>query len=65
MQKVHRDIRSTDVAKCLFQRPKRSHWNLSSVVTLATFISLPVSIPLSSVSLAGAGISGITTALTK
>ena len=38
---------------------------ISSVVTLATFISLPVSIPLSAVSLAGAGISGVATALTK
>ena len=38
---------------------------ISSVVTLATFISLPVSIPLGAVSLAGAGISGVATALTK
>ena len=37
----------------------------SSVVTLATFICLPVSIPLGAVSLAGAGVSGVATALTK
>ena len=35
------------------------------MATLATFISLPVSIPLGAVSLAGASISGVTTALTK
>ena len=35
------------------------------MVTLATFIGLPVSIPLGAVSLAGAGVSGVTTALTK
>ena len=38
---------------------------ISSVATFATFIGLPVSIPLGAVSLAGAGISGVTTALTK
>ena len=38
---------------------------ISSVATLATFISLPVSIPLGAVSLAGANVSGVTTALTK
>ena len=38
---------------------------VSSVATLSTFIGLPVSIPLGAVSLAGAGISGITTVLTK
>ena len=38
---------------------------ISIVATLATFISLPVSISLGTVSLAGAGISGVTTALTK
>ena len=38
---------------------------ISSVATLSTFIGLPVSIPLAAVSLTGAGISGITTALTK
>ena len=36
-----------------------------SVATLSTFIGLPVSIPLAAVSLTGAGIGGITTALTK
>ena len=35
------------------------------MVTLATFIGLPVSIPLGAVSLAGAGVSGMATALTK
>ena len=38
---------------------------ISSVATLATFISLPVSIPLGTVSLAGARVSDITIALTK
>ena len=38
---------------------------ISSVVTLSTFIDLPVSIPLSAVSLAGTSVSGVTTALTK
>ena len=38
---------------------------ISSVVTLATFIGLPVSIPLGAVSLAGAGVSGVAMALTK
>ena len=38
---------------------------VSSVATLSTFIGLPVSIPLGAVSLAGAGISGITTVLSK
>ena len=32
---------------------------------LSTFISLPVSIPLGAISLAGASVSGIATALTK
>ena len=38
---------------------------ISSVVTLATFIGIPVSIPLGEVSLAGDGISGMATVLTK
>ena len=38
---------------------------ISSVATLSTFISLPVSIPLGAISLAGASVSGVTTALTK
>ena len=38
---------------------------ISSVATLSTFIGLPVSIPLGAVSLAGASVSGVTTALTK
>ena len=38
---------------------------ISSVATLATFIGLPVSIPLGAVSLAGASVSGVTAALTK
>ena len=38
---------------------------ISSVATFATFIGLPVSIPLGVVSLAGASISGVATALTK
>ena len=36
-----------------------------SVAMLSTFISLPVSIPLSAVFLAGESISGMATALTK
>ena len=36
---------------------------ISSVATLATFISIPVTIPLGAVSLAGAGFSGIATVL--
>ena len=38
---------------------------ISSVATLSTFIGLPVSVPLAAVSLTGAGISCITTTLTK
>ena len=38
---------------------------ISSVATFATFISLPISIPLGAVSLAGASVSGMATALTK
>ena len=38
---------------------------ISSVVTLSTFIGLPVSIPLDAVSLAGASVSGVATALTS
>ena len=38
---------------------------ISSVVTLSMFICLPVSIPLGVISLAGASVSGVTTALTS
>ena len=38
---------------------------ISSVATLSTFISLPVSIPLGAISLAGASVNGVPTALTK
>ena len=38
---------------------------ISSVATLSTFIGLPVSIPLGAISLAGASLSGVTTALSK
>ena len=38
---------------------------ISGVVTLTTLVGLPVSIPLGVVHLAGAGISGVATALTK
>ena len=38
---------------------------ISSVATLSTFISLPVSIPLDIVSLAGASISSVAAVLTK
>ena len=38
---------------------------ISSVATLSTFISFPVSIPLGAISLAGVGLSGVTMALTK
>ena len=50
------------MASRLFKRPKTG---ISSVVTLATFIGLPVSIPSGAVSLAGAGISGMPMVLTK
>ena len=35
------------------------------MATLSTFIGLPVSIPWDAISLAGASLSGVTTALTK
>ena len=38
---------------------------ISSVATLSTFISLPVSNPLGAIFLAGASVSGVTTVLTK
>ena len=38
---------------------------ISSVASMATFISLPVSIPLGAISLAGVSVSGVTTVLTK
>ena len=38
---------------------------ISRVATLSTFIGLPVSIPLGTVSLAGANVSGMAMALTK
>ena len=38
---------------------------ISSVATLSTFIGLPVSIPLGAISLDGASLCGMTTALTK
>ena len=38
---------------------------ISSVATLSTFIDLPLSIPLGAISLAGASVSGVTTALAK
>ena len=38
---------------------------ISSVATLSTFIYLPPSIPLGAISLAGASVSGVTTALAK
>ena len=38
---------------------------ISSVATLSTFVGLPVSIPLGAVSLAGASVSGMATALTS
>ena len=38
---------------------------ISSVTTLSTFVGLPVSIPLGAVSLAGASVIGVATALTK
>ena len=38
---------------------------ISSVATLCTFISLPVSIPLGAISLAGASVNVVATALTK
>ena len=37
----------------------------SSVAILSTFVGLPVNIPLGAVSLAGASVSGVSTALTK
>ena len=38
---------------------------ISSVATLSTFSNLPVSIPVGTVSLPGASVSGVATALTK
>ena len=38
---------------------------ISSVATLSTLISLPVSIPLGAISLAGVSVSGMAIALTK
>ena len=38
---------------------------ISSVATLSIFVGLPVSIPLSAISLARVSVSGVTTALTK
>ena len=38
---------------------------ISSVATLSTFISLPVSIPLGVISLTGVSVSGVATALTR
>ena len=38
---------------------------ISSLAVFSTFIGLPVSIPLGAVSLAGASVRGVTTALTK
>ena len=35
------------------------------MATLSTFIGLPVNIPLGAIPLAGASVSGVTTALTK
>ena len=40
-------------------------FGILSVATLSTFISLPVSIPLGTVSLAGASVSGVAMVLTK
>ena len=40
-------------------------FEISSTATLSTFISFPVSIPLGTVSLAGASISGVAMVLTK
>ena len=49
--------RLTDVSKCLFE------W--SSMATLSTLTSLPVSIPLGAVSLARASFNGVAMLLTK
>ena len=38
---------------------------ISSVAMLSTFAGLPVSIPMGAISLAGASINGVATALTK
>ena len=38
---------------------------ISGVATLSTFIGLPMSIPLGAISLAGASVSGVTTAFTS
>ena len=38
---------------------------ISSVATLSTFMGLPVSIPLGSVSLAGVSVRGVATGLTS
>ena len=54
----------TYVVKCLFEWNKHGHW-ISSVATFATFIGLPVSIPLSAASLTGVIASGIILVVTK
>ena len=38
---------------------------MSSLATLSTFIGLPVSIPLGTISLVGVSVSGVATGLTK
>ena len=53
------------MVKRLFERNKRIATGISCVTTLATFIGLPVNIPLGAASLTGASVSGLTSVLTK
>ena len=52
------------MAERLLEQPKRGT-GISNVATLSTFIGLQVRIPLGAISLAGASISGVATALTS
>ena len=49
----------------MFKLNKHIATGISGVVTLSTFIGLPVNIPLGAASLTGASVSGIISALTK
>ena len=64
IQNVHSDIGWTDVPNACASRLSIAS-GISSVATLSTFIGLSVSISLGAVTLAGASVSGVTTALTK
>ena len=58
------DLGLTNVAESLFEQSKCGLWNIECG-SMSTFISLPLSICLGAVSLAGVSISGVATMLTK